>query len=113
MTISLQDCLSKLAGSRVLVTGGAGFIGSHLVDYLIEHGAAQVTILDDLSRARSQWLAERRGSAEIHFIEGDIRDETLLETALSGVEVVFHLAAVATVMNAVRDPMRAFAVNAL
>jgi UDP-glucose 4-epimerase len=113
MTISLQDCISNLAGSRVLVTGGAGFIGSHLVDYLIEHGVAQVKILDSLSRARGQWLAERRDSANIRFIEGDIRDETLLETALSGVEVVFHLAAVATVMNAVRDPMQAFAVNAM
>jgi UDP-glucose 4-epimerase len=113
MTISLQDCFSKLAGSRVLVTGGAGFIGSHLVDYLVEHGAAQVTILDDLSRARGQWLVERRNAPNIHFIEGDILDENQLEAALSGVQVVIHLAAVATVMNAVRDPVRAFAVNAL
>jgi UDP-glucose 4-epimerase len=76
-------------GRRVLVTGGAGFIGSHLVDGLLEAGAS-VRVLDDFSSGRREHLAAAAGRAEI--IAGDVCDERALDRALAGVEVVLHLA---------------------
>jgi len=76
-------------GRRVLVTGGAGFIGSHLVDGLLAAGAS-VRVLDDFSSGRREHLAAAAGRAEI--IAGDVCDERALDTALAGVEVVLHLA---------------------
>ncbi|MCC7446026.1 MAG: NAD-dependent epimerase/dehydratase family protein [Anaerolineae bacterium] len=110
MVTTLGECTPRIAGARVLVTGGVGFIGSHLVDSLVQHGAAQVIVLDDLSRARAGWRDTL--PPQVKFIEGSILDRDTLVSAISGVDVVYHLAAVATVMDAVRDPERAFAVNA-
>jgi len=110
MVITLDECAPRIAGARVLVTGGAGFIGSHLVDYLTQHDATQVIVLDDLSRARTGWRDAL--PPQVQLIEGSILDRAALASAISGVDVVYHLAAVATVMDAVRDPERAFAVNA-
>jgi UDP-glucose 4-epimerase len=76
-------------GRRVLVTGGAGFIGSHLVDALVAAGAA-VRVLDDFSSGRRENLASAAGRAEV--VTGDVCDERALQTALAGVEVVMHLA---------------------
>jgi UDP-glucose 4-epimerase len=76
-------------GRRVLVTGGAGFIGSHLVDALLAAGAA-VRVLDDFSSGRRENLAEAERAAEI--IPGDVCDERLLDAALADVDVVMHLA---------------------
>ncbi len=113
MAISLVDCKSHIAGAGVLVTGGAGFIGSHLVDYLLQHDARQVIVIDDLTRPRMNWLDSRRNCRGLQILEGSILDEHTLDAALTGVDVVYHLAAIATVMDAVRDPERTFAVNAL
>jgi UDP-glucose 4-epimerase len=76
-------------GRRVLVTGGAGFIGSHLVDALLAAGGV-VRVLDDFSSGRRENLAEAAGRAEI--VAGDVCDERALDAALAGVEVVLHLA---------------------
>ena len=94
----------------MLVTGGAGFIGSHLVDFLVQHGA-NVTVIDDLSRARVEWLKSQRDNPHVHFVQGSILDEDVLAAVMPGVAVVYHLAAIATVMTAVRDPERALSVN--
>ena len=86
---------------NTLVTGGAGFIGSHLVDALVADGC-RVTVLDDLSSGSLNNLARLGG--RIRFIEADIRDPGAMLRALEGVEVVFHQAAVVAVQASVEDP---------
>jgi len=91
-----------------LVTGGAGFIGSHLVEGLLSEGW-RVRVLDDFSSGCEENLA---GSAErVELLRGSILDSGLLERALRGVEVVFHLAAVPSVPSSVADPIGTNAVN--
>lgn len=86
----------------VLVTGGAGFIGSNLADGLIAQGA-KVRIIDNLVTGFRENLEEIKGDFE--FIEGDINDEALLRKASDGVEVVFHQAALPSVPRSVEDPV--------
>jgi nucleoside-diphosphate-sugar epimerase len=93
---------------RALVTGGAGFIGSHLVNALTERGCS-VVVLDNLSTGKEENLESCRKS--VRFIRGDIRDHDLLAEAVSQCEVVFHLAAVVSVMQTVQDPIGSAAVN--
>ena len=87
--------------SRVLVTGGAGFIGSNLAEELIRQGA-RVTILDDLSTGFRENLEEIEG--DFDFVEGDINDDAQVSRALDGVEVVFHQAALPSVPRSVENP---------
>src|SRR5437762_14016110 len=77
-------------GTKVLVTGGASFIGSHLVDRLVELGAS-VRVADDLSSGRLDNLQLSRD--RIEFLEGDLRDRDFARRAVEGVQIVFHLAA--------------------
>ncbi|HHS98095.1 MAG TPA: SDR family oxidoreductase [Chloroflexi bacterium] len=91
-----------------LVTGGAGFIGSHLVETLVARGE-RVRVLDDFSTGRWENLAAVRGRVEV--MEGDVRDPTVVTRAMEGVEVVAHLAAVASVQASLEDPKRVWAVN--
>ncbi|MGD9526572.1 SDR family NAD(P)-dependent oxidoreductase [Pseudonocardia sp.] len=76
----------------VLVTGGASFIGSHLVDALVERGA-QVRVVDNLSSGRAENLATHLASGAIDFHEGDLLDAAVTDAATAGVDVVFHNAA--------------------
>lgn len=92
------------AGSSVLVTGGAGFIGSHLAAALIE--ANEVRILDDLSNGRSEYVPDGA-----QLITNDIRNETVCRHAMEGIDVVFHLAARTDVNESVGDPRRCHSVN--
>ncbi len=85
---------SSLAGERILVTGGAGTIGSHLVDQLIEAGAEQITVLDNFVRGRRQNLALAIPSGIVRIVEGDIRDRELVRKLTKGVDTVFHQAAI-------------------
>ena len=94
---------------KILVTGGAGFIGSHLVDRLIQTNAGQLTVLDNFSRGREEHLALSRNKIEI--VRGDIRDRKLLQSVMKGVDLVFHLAAQANVLGAVRDLDYSFETN--
>jgi len=93
---------------NVLVTGGAGFIGSHLVEALAAAGC-NVTVIDDLSTGRLSNLAAVRD--RITFYQGDIRDPRLLDKAASGCEVLFHLAAIVSVPWTVENPVGSAAVN--
>ncbi len=87
--------------SKVLVTGGAGFIGSNLAEELIRQGA-RVSIIDNLVTGSRQNLEEIAG--DFDFIEGDINDDDSLKKALQGVEIVFHEAALPSVPRSVEDP---------
>jgi UDP-glucose 4-epimerase len=88
--------------SKVLVTGGAGFIGSHLVDKLISEGF-EVTILDDLSSGKTENLNLK--NVRIHFLRGDVRDKETVRKALGNVDFVFHLAAKIDVHFSVKEPL--------
>lgn len=92
-----------------LVTGGAGFIGSHLVRALLARGW-RVRVLDDFSTGREENLRGLHGPLEIR--EGDLRDHQALEEVLRGVEVVFHQAAFISVPASMEDPLTCHAVNA-
>jgi UDP-glucose 4-epimerase len=96
---------------HLLVTGGAGFIGSHLIERLVQDEVEQITVFDNLHRGRLQSLAAYRG--RIRFISGDIRDEAALHAALVGVDVVFHLAAQSNVVGSESDPHYTFSTNVL
>ena len=87
--------------TKVLVTGGAGFIGSNLADELIRQGA-RVVIIDNFSTGNRENLDEISGSFE--FIEGDINDDAAVLKAIDGVEVVFHQAALPSVPRSVENP---------
>ena len=85
-----------------LVTGGAGFIGSHIVETLIKRGE-HVRVLDNLSTGRKENIASFLD--RIEFIEGDLRDEEVVRRAVDGVDYVLHQAAVASVIRSVKDPI--------
>jgi nucleoside-diphosphate-sugar epimerase len=94
--------------AKYLVTGGAGFIGSHIAETLVKRGD-EVRILDDLSTGKMENLAGFAGRVE--FIEGDIRDLGTCRRAVDGVRTVFHEAALASVVRSVADPLLNDAIN--
>jgi len=95
---------------KALVTGGAGFIGSHLAEALCRRGA-RVVVLDNLSSGSLGNLDWRRGDDGLEFIEGDVRDKNLLAKAVSGCDWVFHQAAQASVPYSVAMPLESNAHN--
>ena len=95
---------------RVLVTGGAGFVGSHLVDGLLGEGF-DVVVLDDLSTGRLENVKDHLIEEGFRFIQGDVRDREVLRKALEGVDAVFHLAAITSVPYSVEHPDITFEVN--
>jgi nucleoside-diphosphate-sugar epimerase len=94
---------------KAVVTGGAGFIGSHLVDALLARGY-RVTVIDDLSTGRSNNIAHARGSIEL--IEGSILQEGVLARSFASATYVFHQAAVPSVPKSVKDPLTSHESNA-
>jgi len=83
-----------LRGQRILVTGGAGTIGSTIVDELVHAGAADIVVLDNFVRGRRDNLAAAQEAGKVTVVEGDIRDRALLESVTAGIDVVFHQAAI-------------------
>ena len=94
--------------AKYLVTGGAGFIGSHIAEALVKRGD-EVRVLDDLSTGKTENLEGIAG--RIEFIEGDIRDLETCRRAVEGVGTVFHEAALASVARSVADPILNDAIN--
>ena len=92
---------------KALVTGGAGFIGSHIVDRLLQDGH-EVIVLDDFSTGNHDNLA---GHDNLEIVEGDIRDFDTVRNCMQGIDWVFHKAAVASVPKTVNDPVGSSAVN--
>lgn len=91
-----------------LVTGGAGFIGSNLVEYLLEHGA-KVRVLDDFSTGRASNI--KAFAASIDLIEGDLCVKDTVARAVEGVDYVLHQGAIPSVPRSIEDPIRTSAVN--
>lgn len=96
--------------SKVLVTGGAGFIGSHLVDKLISRGYS-VVVLDNFHSGEMESFREILGRASFEVIEGDIRDRKAVREAMDGVDAVVHLAALIDVEESVNNPLETHDVN--
>lgn len=99
----------KLTGLAFLVTGGAGFIGSHIVETLLEQGAV-VRVLDNFSTGRQENLASFADRVEV--IEGDLRDGAAVHRAVDGVTYVLHQAALPSVPRSIEDPLTTHACNA-
>jgi UDP-N-acetylglucosamine/UDP-N-acetylgalactosamine 4-epimerase len=99
-----------LNGKKVLVTGGAGFIGSNLIESLLEYGNS-VTCLDNFSTGRRSNIEKFLSTPSFRLIEGDIRDYNTCQNAVSGVEYVFHQAALGSVPRSLADPVTTTDVN--
>lgn len=83
-----------LRGARVLITGGAGLVGSNLTDQLIRAGTREVVILDDMSRGRAENLREVTSEGRVTLIQDDIRNRRGVARATDGIDIVFHLASI-------------------
>lgn len=95
---------------RYLVTGGAGFVGSHLVDRLILDGHS-VTVLDDFSTGRRENLLQHANEKLLELVEGDILNADLVDDLTSKVDRVFHLAAAVGVFNILEQPLKSIRTN--
>jgi UDP-N-acetylglucosamine 4-epimerase len=96
-TTNLQD-------KSFLVTGGAGFIGSHIAEYLLKHGAAKVRVLDNMVNGFDKNLAILRQYNTFEFMEGDIRNADICQKACEGIDYVSHQAALGSVPRSMKEP---------
>lgn len=100
-----------LSSFSVLVTGGAGFIGSNIVEYLLKYNIGKVRILDNLSTGYLSNLEKYLPLANVEFIEGDIRNLNTCEKACEGIDFVLHQAALGSVPRSISDPITTNDVN--
>lgn len=85
--------MTALKGKHVLVTGGTGFVGSHIVDLLLQAGCARVIVIDNMVRGRIGNLVQSLGDPRLSVVQADIRDAGLMRRLLDGIEIVYHQAA--------------------
>ena len=83
-----------MKGKRILITGGAGLIGSHIADQLIAEQPAEIVVLDNFVRGRRENLAAVMAARDVTIVNGDIRDVALVTKTMQGIDVVFHQAAI-------------------
>jgi len=102
---------ADLSKYRFLVTGGAGFIGSNLVEYLLKNGAGKVRVLDNFSTGFHQNIEEFKNNPSFELIEGDIRDLETCKNAIVGIDYVSHQAALGSVPRSINDPITTNEVN--
>ncbi len=114
LPVQFERFRSAFAGRRVCVTGGAGFIGGHLIEALLSLGA-EISVIDDLSGSEGSRLERQIDSnpGRIRFVMGSILDPRALYQAVAGCEVMFHQAAMVSVPRSVEEPLRSMDVNAL
>ncbi len=93
-----------LSNKRILITGGAGFIGSHLVDRFVKEGAEEVIVYDNFCTGNRENLKDAEKSGRVTIIEGDILDYDLLKRSIEGVDLVSHHAAELEVFTGIEDP---------
>ncbi len=102
---------APLTGQAFLVTGGAGFIGSNLVEYLLKHGAGRVRVLDNFSNGFHKNLRPFLENPAFELMEGDIRDQAACHAACAGMDIVLHQAALGSVPRSIFDPVTSNEVN--
>ncbi len=102
---------ADLSQYSFLVTGGAGFIGSNLVAYLLKYGAKKVRVLDNLSTGFKENIAGFGEHSAFEWIKGDIRDLDICKKAVSGIDFVSHQAALGSVPRSINDPITSNEVN--
>ena len=100
-----------ISGFSFLVTGGAGFIGSHIVEYLLTNGAGKVRVLDNLATGSINNVNLFKSYPQYEFMEGDIRDAATCDKACEGIDYVTHQAALGSVPRSVKDPVTSNDVN--
>ena len=100
-----------LSSFHFLVTGGAGFIGSNIVEYLLKYGAGKVRLLDNFSTGTIDNVREFLGNPSFELIEGDIRDLNTCQRAVEGMDFVSHQAALGSVPRSIDDPITSNEVN--
>ncbi|MCD6068732.1 MAG: NAD-dependent epimerase [Bacteroidetes bacterium] len=98
---------NKINNASILVTGGAGFIGSYLIEELLTHSPKKIIIIDNFIRGSMENMKKFYSNPAIEFIEGDIRDAELLEKCIAGVDFVFHMAAL-RINACAADPKEGF-----
>jgi UDP-N-acetylglucosamine 4-epimerase len=102
---------NSISNHSYLVTGGAGFIGSNLVEYLLKNGARKVRVLDNFSNGYRENLTEFMSYPAFELMEGDIRDLATCQQAMQGIDYVSHQAALGSVPRSINDPATTNAVN--
>ena len=85
--------INKIQNSTIFLTGGAGFIGSYVIEILLTHNPKKIIILDNLCRGSHANMINFKDSPVVEFIEGDMKDEALLEKCIAGADFVYHMAA--------------------
>ena len=95
--------MMPMNNKRVLITGGAGLIGSHIADRLAAEGAGEIVILDNFTRGRHRNLEPAAAVGNVRLVEGDIRDAHLVREVMEGIDIVFHEAAV-RITQCAEDP---------
>lgn len=102
---------SEISDLSFLITGGAGFIGSNIVEYLLKYGAKKVRVIDNLSNGYFENIKPYIGRADFEFVEGDIRDYQTCVDVLQGIDFVSHQAALGSVPRSINDPINTNSVN--
>ena len=100
----------NLSGCKVLVVGGAGFIGSYVVEELLQEDVGEVVVYDNLTRGAEDNLAAALEDRRVHLVSGDITHTDVLGAAITGADYVFHLAAL-WLLHCYEYPRAAFQVN--
>jgi UDP-glucose 4-epimerase len=101
-----------IAGSKIVVTGGAGFVGSHIIDQLVAEGAREVIAYDNMVRGVEENLAQAMAAGNVNLVRGDITDPEALAKTFEGADFVFHQAAL-WLLECENDPRKALSINVM